>query len=461
MADENKEVVTVEEPEQDKNDNSNREMIIDTPRTKKRRRPSEENQEKMLTIKEEDKKHIIEHETKALSKLCSDTEDGKIRKFIECYQQSDEGDIEVAKNAMLKLYELESQESILKEAIKFVTNDPIEINESDPEELADLLIASIRNRMAKQCSDCMCYYIVDREKRPKRFCSLCNVGMHDCSIENTANTRKGEMWFCTECHVQFTKQIKPQMMKKHRNVIFKGFKLDETDKVNNDEINKMIKEVRKDSEENIIKEMEVEEVIEVVPTANAEPNRKDQDIKKMDTRDKDKNDNKAKKICHFWITNKCKFGSKCYFEHPTRCREHMDWGKCNKKTKCELAHPKMCRSMINENYCSRSNCWFNHPNERKNFFLFVNEKHGQNSNQNQREPKRQDNQNTQGNPNKGYPKTWQNNNMDRHQYSNSVPSFLAGPTPSEAYMNPNRNMNMFKMMGDMFLEMSKIMNMNY
>merc|ERR1712029_1224763 len=250
------------------------------------------NQEKMLTWEEEDKKHIIEHVTKALSKLCSDTEDGKIRKFIECYQQSDEGDIEVAKNAMLKLYELESQESILKEAIKFVTNDLIEINESDPEEIADLLIASIRNRMAKLCSDCECYYIMDREKRPKKFCSLCNVGMHDCSIENTDTTRKGEMWFCTECHIQFTNQIKPQVMKKHRNVIFKGFKTGETDKINNNEISKMIKEVRRDSEKNKTNETEVEaEIMEVDPKPNEEPNKKDQNIKRMDTREENKNNN--------------------------------------------------------------------------------------------------------------------------------------------------------------------------
>ena len=269
MADENKEVVTVKEHEQEKNASSNRETIIDTVKdpeldkndssnrelsiespSKKRKRLTEETQEKMLTIKEEDKKMIIEHETKALSKLCADTKDDKLRKLIECYQQTDEGDIEEGKNAMLKLYELENQELILKNAITFVTNDPIDINESEPEELADLLIASIRNRMAKQCSDCMCYYIVDREKRPKKFCSLCNVGMHDCTIDSTDTTRKGEMWFCKDCHDHFTEQIKPQMMKKHRNVFFKGFRHVETDKVNNDEISKMIKEIRRDSEEN-------------------------------------------------------------------------------------------------------------------------------------------------------------------------------------------------------------------
>ena len=452
---ENKEVVIVKEPEQEKNGSSNMEMNIETP-NKKRRRLSEESQEKMLTIKEKDKKIIIEYETKALSKLCSETENQRIRKFIECYQQNEEGDIEEAKNAMLKLYKLEGQEAILKEAISFVINDHIEIDESGPEGLADLLIASIRNRMANLCSDCECYYIVDREKRPKKFCSLCNVGMHDCSKENTDITRKGEMWFCTECHTQFTEQIKPQMMKKHRNAIFKGFKTGETDDVNSDEISKMIKEVRRDSEKNKTNETEVE-VIEVDTKPNEEHKKKDQNITREEDKNNNRQSNKAKKICHYWMTNKCKFGSKCNNEHPTRCREHMDWGKCLKKDKCEFAHPKMCRSMVNENYCSRSNCWFNHPNERRNLYVFGNEKHGQNynHNQNQRGQKRQDKQNMQGNP-----KAWQNNNMDRHQYSNSAP-FLAGPTPSEAYRNPNRNMNMIKMMGDMFIEMSsKIMSMN-
>merc|ERR1711913_186955 len=105
--------------------------------SKKNERLTEENQEKMLTIREEHKKMIIEHETKALSKLCADTKDEKIRRLIECYQQTDEGDIEEGKNAMLKLYELENQELILKNAITFVTNDHFDINELKPEDLAD------------------------------------------------------------------------------------------------------------------------------------------------------------------------------------------------------------------------------------------------------------------------------------------------------------------------------------
>ena len=70
--------------------------------------------------------------------------------------------------------------------------------------------------------------------------------------------------------------------------------------------------------------------------------------------------NKVKKICSYWITDKCKFGPKCKNEHPTRCREHMDWGDCKKKN-CKFEHPKMCRNMLNDNYCNRPNCRFNHP----------------------------------------------------------------------------------------------------
>ena len=63
-----------------------------------------------------------------------------------------------------------------------------------------------------------------------------------------------------------------------------------------------------------------------------------------------------------------------------------------------------------------------------------------------------------GNQNKGYPvhwqnNHWQNNHMNGNQYPNNTP-FLAGPTPSGAYRDPNRDMNMIRKMGNMFQEMS-------
>ena len=241
------------------------------------------------------------------------------------------------------------------------------------------------------------------------------------------------------------------------------FKLDETDKENNDKISKMIEEVRRDSEENETKIMEVEEeVIEVFPKSNEEPKKKDQDTKKIDTIDEEKKTNnnqmnKDKKICHFWATEKCKFGQNCNYEHPARCIYHMERGICKKKG-CKLLHPKMCRNMVKDRYCSRPKCWFNHPTKIKNSYVHVNENHGHGFNQGQRGPSRQVNQSMHGNQNKGYPvhwqnNHWQNNHMNGNQYPNNTP-FLAGPTPSGAYRDPNRDMNMIRKMGNMFQEMS-------
>ena len=49
---------------------------------------------------------------------------------------------------------------------------------------------------------------------------------------------------------------------------------------------------------------------------------------------------------------------------------------------------------------------------------------------NNKDQKRQDNQNMQGNPNMGNPTAWQNNQMNSYQYPNNT-SFLAGPTPTK------------------------------
>ena len=109
--------------------------------------------------------------------------------------------------------------------------------------------------------------------------------------------------------------------------------------------------------------------------------------------------------------------------------------------------------MVNDSYCSRPNCWFNHPTKIKNSYVLVNENHGHGFNQGQRGPNRQINQSMHGNQNKGYTARWQNNHMNRNQYPNSTP-FLAGPTPSEAYRDPSRDMNMIRQIGKMFQEMS-------
>merc|ERR1712082_352489 len=77
---------------------------------------------------------------------------------------------------------------IYKVAIEFVTNNyEDEITEMDISELAEILIAAIKNRMTKYCEDCKSWYLVHREAKPNRECVMCKVGQHDYSIRIETN----------------------------------------------------------------------------------------------------------------------------------------------------------------------------------------------------------------------------------------------------------------------------------
>ena len=72
---------------------------------------------------------------------------------------------------------------IYKLAIKYVANSEEEINEMDIGELAEILIAAIKNRLMKHCEDCEKWYIVGKENKPKKTCVICKVGQHDYGAE--------------------------------------------------------------------------------------------------------------------------------------------------------------------------------------------------------------------------------------------------------------------------------------
>ena len=402
----------------------------------------------------------IELETEALSKLCSEAVNEDVRKLIECYRKSCDGIIEEMKDEMMKLGELGGDKvNILKEAIMFVVNDGIEIEETGIEELTDILIASIRNRMAKFCDDCQVWYIVGRENKLKKLCNICRAGMHDCIDEPKDGIRKGNMWFCSECHEQFTRQIKPQMMKKYRNVIFGGFKQSDESKKSSTIINKMIKEIRG------VREEEAVEVIDMVAEEEPSKTNIENETKKQDViiknhvvkADNNKTNNENRN-CQFWMTKKCKFGHQCKYEHPTRCKELMENGTCNDRH-CKMVHPKICRNMLNDGYCSRKNCWFNHPTKIKNNYVSGKDNNrGHNFDQNQNgRVGRHDSRDIQRKQSYGYQLNHQINHMNGYHNTNSEGFLGKGPTPYEAYRDPNRPMKI--MLGQLFEEMTtRIMN---
>ena len=70
-------------------------------------------------------------------------------------------------------------------------------------------------------------------------------------------------------------------------------------------------------------------------------------------------------VCHFFATNKCKFGKECRKEHPKICQKFKKSGlvKFNKNgcsENCEFYHPKACFDSMKTKICRRTDCKFFH-----------------------------------------------------------------------------------------------------
>ena len=70
-------------------------------------------------------------------------------------------------------------------------------------------------------------------------------------------------------------------------------------------------------------------------------------------------------VCHFFATNKCKFGKDCIKSHPKLCNKFKRFGlvKFNKNgctEDCEFYHPKACFESMKTKTCKRHDCKFFH-----------------------------------------------------------------------------------------------------
>lgn len=340
---------------------------------------------KTLSPSEMATKTLIACNTIILSELLNDAEENQIEKYgikklLECFNPLIENEIEQMKKHMFEYsgYELDNILTY-KSAIEFVTNnDKDDITETDLGELAEILIAAIKNRMTKYCEDCKNWYSVHRKDKPNRECVMCKVGQHDCSTEKNEKKRSGDKWFCFECNGQFTNQNKQN---KCRNIFFKGFEEnDETKSIINETIEKL-RQKAKSVENDTLKNLSIDDE-DLEPEKEGEKSKEEEEENKKkneDNSDKKKNEgidsNKGnskntgtsgngssdkRTKCKYFLSSYCRFGNKCRNYHPDVCKEWSTKGACaniNEDQQCKLAHPPKCRMFE----CHRNNCKYLHP----------------------------------------------------------------------------------------------------
>merc|ERR1712228_317942 len=154
---------------------------------------------KMRTFEEREGEYNRQLEIETLSKICNEAEEmnSEVKKLIGCYVVN--GVVWEMRENMQDVGKSEEENTkFLKQTIQFVNNNKEEIEEKGIENLTTTLIIYLRNKTtAEYCRDCSHWYIVGRESKPKRYCGLCDIGMHDC-LDVKEDYRKGDIWLCCD-----------------------------------------------------------------------------------------------------------------------------------------------------------------------------------------------------------------------------------------------------------------------
>merc|ERR1712215_618763 len=119
----------------------------------------------------------------------------------------------------------ERKEKFIK-AIKYMNygENEKELESKSIENLSEILLTEIINRMSCFCNQCEQYYYIEiQDEKPKIRCMRCKIGRHACDKTNVDKilSEAGLYWFCDECNQQFKIEY---LNKLDKNAHFKGFK---------------------------------------------------------------------------------------------------------------------------------------------------------------------------------------------------------------------------------------------
>ena len=174
-------------------------------RDNKRRRSQIEGNDirKMEILKEWKDEHTdnVVEETRVISGLIEKIEDEKVRALIECFGAGNINNIDIIKQQMMKcsdewIYTM--RKDIYIGAINYIVHGrkdgkekEEQMQEFEIEELREILIREIENRMPTHCETCKQWYIVKLRDTPDIHCMWCRIGIHDCIELNEVKNIQG------------------------------------------------------------------------------------------------------------------------------------------------------------------------------------------------------------------------------------------------------------------------------
>ena len=188
-------------------------------RKRKRLEVNENNIRRMETFKElKDEDEEVVFETKVISGLTENIGDKYVTSLIECFNPILRGSPDIISQQMLTCSETwTNKKDVYIGAINYVEHgrqdarDEKELKGKGIEELREILIREIENRMPKHCKICNDWYVVKLQDRPEIHCMWCKVGIHDCIEINEEIGQIGFKWLCDTCDPVFLKHFMPKL----------------------------------------------------------------------------------------------------------------------------------------------------------------------------------------------------------------------------------------------------------
>ena len=449
-------------------------LEVEKPKERKRSRTDDDSEvDKMEIIKDVTDENMCIVETRVISGLIENIDENNVRALIESFNPIIRSSPDHIKQTMLECSEWwESGKNTYIGAINYMAQGRQEkssieekLEEKSLEELCEILIREIENRMPKHCGQCDEYYMVQLKNTPMIYCMWCKVGMHDCMENNKGiGNIKGIKWLCNACDPVFTKHILPKM---DPVASFEGFEIKKALSVKKNAIpNETNKKGKKQNDKG--KGKKDEDEVEVSKSIDSEKSKKPEDPNKINEeenkeepmdvekepdvgnkvnddakKNKDTKDKATpKEICWFWKNRKCRYTINCKQHHPEQCKDILETGRC-RDSRCNLVHPKICRNLFFKGYCHRGeSCWYIHPSKCPN-----------------NQPNNMMNQNANNNNNNQF----SNDNNQQNNRRNTSPNFLGmWPTlPSQNNQQNNRmnqNLSMIQMMQNMMDKLTQMDN---
>ena len=391
----------------------------------------------------------------AISHLVKKTENIHIRDLIKCFDvigadkkyNNFEKSVENIKTCTQTWTE---KENYIIEAINFVgegeNGDKLRTLNFD--ELVAYLVFIINTRMPKKCKECEEWYRNEMGTEPQMRCMLCNIGLHSCNKINENSKITGLVWMCCEClekceRCDIIEDIRMRIVKE----TIWGKDINENNENTDNRKEKEVTKVRiTEKRKREMMEMDRIEVVEVdvevhsrkkhgdtannIARENGEGFKSSQEKNDQDKKSKEQ-ENGQRRVCAFWVKDRCKFEHGCKYAHPELCKTIMEKGKC--QTECGRFHPKMCYAMNKNGFCNKGKrCYFTHFRDTKNSGTESNA----NSQRNRYESQHITNTyNSQ--PNHNQP--WQHNGRNTNQYNNSNEYNEMSEPHMDFYMHQNTN----------------------